>query len=319
MSNPLVKKYLTEGLLLFIGLALGVFIFSWFRVWVVGELDTAQFRQIIDLLPKNWRQFASVDFDWLVSYLGRTSLTLDEPMLVILVCAWGLVRGSDVVSGEMSRGTMEMLISQPLSRQKLYLTHARMTILFLGLLMGICWLGMSLGIWFCSVQESTYPEIKIPLVDYKIPLRFLPPNKETIAMADEVNPILFLPGIMNLFCLAFCFSGFAAFCSSWDRYRWRTIGIVATFFFVNAGMKIMGMGSQRLSWIENCCLFGLYSPAESIESAQREPWSPLYLLSYDAEGTLTGLGTLGCSLLLLAIGVAFYWIGMRIFIKRDLS
>ena len=62
MSGPLVKKYLNESLLLFIGIGLGVFIFSWFRVWVVGELDTAQFRQIIDLLPKNWRQFASVDF-----------------------------------------------------------------------------------------------------------------------------------------------------------------------------------------------------------------------------------------------------------------
>ena len=319
MSNPLVKKYLTEGLLLFIGIALGVFIFSWFRVWVVGELDTAQFRQIIDLLPKNWRQFASVDFDWLVSYLGRTSLTLDEPMLVMLVCAWGLVRGSDVVSGEMSRGTMEMLISQPLSRRKLFLTHAKLTILFLGLLMGICWLGMTLGIWFCSVQESTYPEFRIPVVDYRIPLRFLPAKTETISMASEVNPLAFLPGIMNLFCLAFCFSGFAAFCSSWDRYRWRTLGIVATFFFVNAGMKIMGMGSQRLSWVENCCLFGLYSPAESIEAAQREPWSPLYLLSYDADGALAGLGSLGCWLLLLAIGVMFYWVGMRIFVKRDLG
>ena len=244
MSRPLVKKYLTEGLLLFIGIALGVFIFSWFRVRVVGELDTAQFRQIIDLLPKNWRQFASVDFDWLVSYLGRTSLTLDEPMLVVLVCAWGLVRGSDVVSGEISRGTMEMLISQPLSRRRLYLTHATMTILFLVVLMGICWLGMSLGIWFCSVEESTYPELRIPIADYRIPLRFLPPKTETIAMATEVNPISFLPGIMNLFCLGFCFSGFSAFCSSWDRYRWRTLGIVATVFFINAGMKVMGMGSE---------------------------------------------------------------------------
>ena len=318
MSGPLVKKYLNESLLLFIGIGLGVFIFSWFRVWVVGELDTAQFRQIIDLLPKNWRQFASVDFDWLVSYLGRTSLTLDEPMLVILVCAWGLVRGSDVVSGEMGRGTMEMLISQPLSRRRLYLTHAKMTILFLGLLICICWLGMSLGIWFSDVEESTYPEFRIPIVDYRIPLRFLPPKTETISMADEVNPILFFPGIVNLFCLAFCFSGFAAFCSSWDRYRWRTLGIVATFFFINAGMKIMGMGSERLSWIESCCLFGLYGPANSIEAAQREPWSPLYLLSYDSSGAWTGLGSLGCSLLLLAIGVIFYWLGLRIFIKRDL-
>ena len=155
MTNPLVKKYIFEGLILFIGLALGVFIFSWFRVWVVGELDTAQFRQIIDLLPKNWRQFATVDFDWLVSYLGRTALTLDEPMLVVLVCAWGLVRGSDVVSGELSRGTMEMLLSQPLSRRKVFLTHAWMTVLFLGLLLGICWLGICLLYTSPSPRDAT--------------------------------------------------------------------------------------------------------------------------------------------------------------------
>ena len=318
MTNPLVKKYIFEGLILFIGLALGVFIFSWFRVWVVGELDTAQFRQIIDLLPKNWRQFATVDFDWLVSYLGRTALTLDEPMLVVLVCAWGLVRGSDVVSGELSRGTMEMLLSQPLSRRKVFLTHAWMTVLFLGLLLGICWLGMSLGIWSCSVEESTYPEIRIPVVDYKIPLSFLPPQKETIAMADVVNPVAFLPGVISLFCLAFCFSGFAAFCSSWDRYRWRTLGIVAAFFFANAGLKIMGMGSERFAWVEGCTLFGLYSPASTIESAQHDPWSPLYLLSKNAEGQFSGLGTMGSALLLVVIGLAFYWVGLRIFMKRDL-
>lgn len=316
--KALWKKYVAEGLLLFVGISIGVFIFSWFRVWVVGELDTAQFRQIIDLLPEDWRKFASVDFDWLVSYLGRTSLTLDEPMLITLVCGWGLVRGSDVVSGELGRGTMEMLLSQPVSRRQLYIQHARMTIGFLMVLIMICWLAMSLGIWTTSVNETTYSEFRIPIIDYGIPLSFLPPKKETVAMASVVNPIMFLPGLVNLFCIAFCFAGFGAFCSSWDRYRWRTLGIAVTFLFGNAGLKVMGMGSERLEWVENCSLFGLYHPASAIERWQAQSNSPLWLYQYNDEGVATGLGCLSNCLILILIGVGLYWIGLRIFEKRDL-
>jgi len=59
--------------LLLLAIGVGLFAFGWFRVTLVCELDTGKFRQIIDLLPSDWRKFASVDFDWMVSYLGRTS------------------------------------------------------------------------------------------------------------------------------------------------------------------------------------------------------------------------------------------------------
>ena len=318
MNKPLAKKYFAEGWLLFAGIAIGVFTFSWFRVWIVGELDTSQFRQIIDLFPKDWRRFISVDFDWLVSYLGRTSLTLDEPMLISLVAGWGLVRGSDVVSGELSRGTMEMLLAQPLSRRQVFLSHAFYTLLFLGVLVLICWFGMSLGIWTTSVEESTYPEIRVPIVDYRIPLSFLAPKKESIAMASVVNPALFLPGVVNLFCISFCLSGFAAFCSALDRYRWRTLGIVAAFYFANAGMKILGMGSKHFGWAESFSLFGMYHPASAIRQTEVDIWSPFWIFAYDSEGAISGLGMITNCTLLLVLGALLYYVGLRYFENRDL-
>ncbi|MEM9941712.1 MAG: ABC transporter permease subunit [Planctomycetota bacterium] len=314
----MTRKYLSEGVLLLVGLSIGILTFCWFRVWIVGELDTAQFRQIIDLLPKNWRQFATVDFDWLVSYLGRTSLTLDEPMLITLVCAWGLVRSSDVVSGELGRGTMEMLAAQPISRRRIYLHHAILTTICLTAMVALAWFGMSMGIWTTSVEETTYPELRIPIFDYRIPLTFLAPQVNTIAMSSQVSPIAFLPGVANLFCVAFCFAGFAALCSAMDRYRWRTIGIVAAFFFGNAGLKILGMGSEKLSWVENCTLFGLYHPASAIERAQSQPGSWYWIFEYNNSMEIQGLGGLPHCLILLAIGISLYWIGLIIFEKRDL-
>ena len=50
----------------------------------------------------------------------------------------------NVVSGELSRGTMEMLLAQPVSRRQVYWQHMLMTTLFLVLMMLICWFGMAL-------------------------------------------------------------------------------------------------------------------------------------------------------------------------------
>jgi len=257
MKNPLWKKYLSESWLLFVAIAIGLFAFGWFRVTVVCELDTSKFRQIIDLLPSDWRQFASVDFDWLVSYLGRTSTGFDEPMMISLLAAWAMVRGSDVVSGELSRGTMEMLLAQPVCRREVYLRHAMYTVVGLLLLSLVLWLGMAAGVWFATVKESTYPTIWIPVIDYRIPLQFLKPTVEVNRLSDYVNPVMFLPGVVNVFSVSVFFAGFAAMCSAFDRYRWRSLGVLAAFFFANASMKVVGKGSERFSWMENWCIFGL--------------------------------------------------------------
>lgn len=317
MNKALRHKYLFDAAILFVMCALGVFSFCWFRTWIVGELDTAQFKQIIDLLPNDWRKFATVDFDWLVSYLGRTALTLDEPMLVMFISAWVMVRGSDVVSGELSRGTMEMLLAQPVSRSRIYWTHAGYTILGLFLLILLTWAGMSFGIWTTSVEETTYPEFRVPIIDYRIPLTFLKPQVKTVAMITEVNPVMFLPGIVNLLLVGFFLAGFSAWCSSWDRYRWRTLGIVAAFYFVSAMLKILGMASETWAWVIRLSFFGLYEPASSIELHESQPGAVWWFGEYsDAE--LIGYGPMTHYVVLFGLGIFFYLLGAWIFKKRDL-
>ena len=318
MNGPLNRKYWSEAWLLFIACAIGVVSFCWFRTWVVGELDTSQFRQIIDLLPKDWRNFASVDFDWLVSYLGRTALALDEPMLVMLISGWVLVRGSDVVSGELGRGTMEMLLAQPVSRRRVFLNHAFWTLVGLGILMLLCWFAMAIGIWTSSVEETTYHEIHIPIVDYQIPLTFLPEQTELIQMSDEVDPMMFLPGIVNLWFLGWFLAGFAAMLSAFDRFRWRTLGIVSAFYFSNAGMKILGMSSAKLAWVEQLSIFGFYSPASVIQRTQTDPLSLLHFFKYSNEGQIQGTALLGSCLVLFVAGLICYVVGLRKFESRDL-
>jgi ABC-2 type transport system permease protein len=315
LRKALRRKYFSESWLLWSAIAVGISIFCWVRVRVVGEFDTSQFRQIVDLLPKDWRKFSSVDFDWLVSYLGRTALTLDEPMLLMLISSWVIVRGSDVVSGELGRGTMEMLLAQPVSRMKVWWTHAWWTFVGMIGLVFITWLFMAVGIWTTSVEETSYMELNLGIT--QVPLTFAEPVTETIAMSSKVNPLLFLPGVVNLFSLCFFLGGFSAWCSSMDRFRWRTLGIVAAFYFLQGGMKVLAMASESLSWIRFVTVFGYYGPANSIEAAQRSFLNCFALFKVGTQGQLMPAPLLN-NLLLLSLGALLYVWGSRIFKSRDL-
>jgi ABC-2 type transport system permease protein len=177
---------------------------------------------------------------------------------------------------------------------------------------------MSLGIWTTSVEETFYPELHVPIVGSKIPLTMFPARTETIAMSSVVNPVMFLPGVINLWFLGWFLAGLAAMVSSFDRFRWRTLGILAAFYFVNAGLKVVGMGSESLQWVKKLSVFSFYSPASVIERTSVNPWSVLHVFRYNAEGQLVGIGLFGSCLALFALGLAAYWVGLKRFESRDL-
>ena len=243
----MAKKYFRESILLWIAVAIGLFIFAWFRVWIVGEVDTARFEQILELLPKDWRRFSPVNFEWLISYLGRTSLTLDEPMIMFMTAVWAIVRGSDVVSGELNRGTMELVLSQPISRRQVYIQHALLSVVGAFVLIGLIWLAMAMAVWTTDIEQSTYPVFKVPFVGTEIPLTGLGAKEELIPMVEKVQPNQFWPGVANLFCFNFFLIAFSMMFSSWDRFRWRTLGIVVGVYFIQAMIKFGSVASESFA------------------------------------------------------------------------
>ena len=319
INRSLARKFLRESALLFVACTAGLFAFSWFRVWIVGELDTARFQQIIEMLPSDWRRFSPVDYQWLISYLGRTALTLDEPMLMMLLSAWAMVRGSYVVSGELNRGTLEWILAQPVSRSRLYWQHVGMTLAGGVVLVLIVWLGMAIGIWTTSVEETRFPEIRIPIVDYRIPITFMGAQTEVVPMSSEVSPMEFWPGVINLFSLAFFLTGISAWCSSWDRYRWRTLGLVGGFYFANALIKMLALSAEKYSFLRFVNLFGFYEPALAIQHVDTgSSRAFLDIVIRGQTGDVVGLGPGMNNLVLVVVGVTLLVWGAVIFDRRDL-
>ena len=317
-NGALLRKFFRESVLLWIAAAVGLSAFAWFRVWIVSEVDTARFKQILELLPQDWRRFSPVDFEWLISYLGRTALTLDEPKIMLLIAAWTIVRGSDVVSGELNRGTMEMVLAQPISRVRVFLQHAILTTFGLVMLVALVWLAMSIAVWTTPFEEVTYPTFTEPITGAKIPITMFEPKTEKFMLSDRVNPSLFGPGILNLACFGFFLLSHAMMFSSWDRFRWRTLGILAGIYIVQAMLKVGAMASESFRWLQWFTYFTLFEPSMLIEMHDSHPERVWWIFRYTDADQIAGLGPLGINLTLILLSCMCIGIGCLVFHRRDL-
>jgi ABC-2 type transport system permease protein len=319
MNRIVLKKALIEVRLLFAACAATLFAFCWLRVWIVSRLEMSSFAQIIEQLWDKWKDFSPVPLSQLLSYAGRIAMGYDEPIVVFTVAIFAVARGSDAVAGELNRGSMEMLLAQPVSRLQVLYSQAVVTVGALLLLAFASWAGTWAGIQAHKVvEEEPPPSLKIPGFGFEIPLSFSPGKKITVPMRERVDAMKLLPGAVNLFALGFCWAGIATLVSSADRYRWRTIGIVSTLFVLQLIAKIAGLAIPKLRWLSNLTVFTAYEPQKYVSVAVNMPDQTWAMLLRDSQGQVIDLGPLGYNLILVGIGAVCYLAAGAVFHRRDL-
>lgn len=318
MNRAVLKKCIIEVRLLLAACAIALFAFCWVRVWIVSTIESSVFSSILDKLWDKFESFAPVPLSQLVTYTGRIAMTFDEPIVVMCMSLFAIARGSDAVSGELNRGTMEMLLAQPVSRLQVLSTQALVTISGIVLLALASYAGVVVGVNATSVEEEPPARtLSIPGFGFSIPLEFKPREKVSIPMRERVNTEHLIPGAVNLLCLGVCLAGLATLVSSWERYRWRTIGIIVTFWVLSTVAKVLGTALDGWEALRYVSIFTAYEPQKFISIAMNAPdytWAFTYVpLKGAAE-----IGPLAYNLLLLAIGAVAYALSALIFIKRDL-
>ena len=319
MNRAVLKKCLFEARLLLLACAATLFSFCWLRVWIVSRLEMSSFASIIEKLWDKWKDFSPVPLSQLLSYSGRIAVGYDEPIVVFSVAIFAIARGSDAVSGELGRGTMEMLLAQPISRLQVLYSQALVTVVALLLLSLAAWGGTYAGIQTNYVtEEAPAPSLRIPGLGIEIPLSFKPGKSITVPMRERVSAMDLLPGAVNLFCFGVCWAGLATLVSACDRYRWRTIGIVSSFFVLQMIMKIAGLAVDWLRPLLSLSIFTAYEPQKFVSIAVNMPEQTWALLLRDSDGRVIDTGPLGYNLILLGIGLAAYLLAGAIFHKRDL-
>ncbi len=232
--------------------------FPWIYLWLSAQIPMNAFHDVLlRAIPEDWQKLSGVPFSEVATYAGRVALAFVDPVVVLAATVWGITRGSDAVSGQVERGTMEMLLAQPVTRRAVFTTQAVATTMgaavLCGVLLASVWSAVSFGPW-----------------------------------AGKVEPARFVPAVLNVFGLMVCMAGITAAVSAADSYRWRTIGILCGFYVFSILAKLVGRMSGMFAWVGYLSVFNAYEP-QRLVGGTADAWRLLML--YD--GVLLGVGVLG--------------------------
>jgi len=319
MFRLLLKKAMLEAWPLLLACSLMVFAFCWTRVWIVTRFELQRFEAFLEQL-RPFEQFMPVPLEQVLTYAGSLALTFDEPVLLLCVLVWSISRGSDVVSGELGRGTLEMLLAQPVSRLQLMWAHCLIAIGGLACLASLVWCGLYAGIQTNQVRETveTGTTLKVPFTNLRIPLFQGEEQTVLVPLADRVDASLFLPPCLNLFAFSLFILSLSTLVSAVDRYRWRTIGIVVGFYVLQLLLYLLAKSTPETRWCHALTFFSLYSPSGMVNLSTRDPQAAWALTYAQSTFWVTPLGPLGLTLTLFALSAICFTLAGWVFQRRDL-
>jgi ABC-2 type transport system permease protein len=317
MNRSLIKKAIVESRLLLASCMTALFGFCWTRVWLVSQFEMSRVQTIVEQFQQ-FERFLPVPFEQLFTYAGRIALTYDEPIVIVCMSLWAIARGSDCISGEIGRGTMEMLLAQPVSRLQILWSQSLVTVIGTALLAIASWLGVYVGIRTTIVEEpKPAANLTIPWFGVELPNPLAKTEMQRVPMSQRVEAAWFVPAAFNLFSLGVFGAGLSTLLSACDRYRWRTIGMVVGFYIVEMTVKIVGRAADHLAWLGRWTFFTAYEPERFVSVAVRDPELAWAVWASDLPGVWE-LGPLGYNSILLGIGLAAFAGATLVFRSRDI-
>jgi ABC-2 type transport system permease protein len=282
MNPALWKKAIYEPRWLLLSSLAFMFAVHWLRVWVSSFFSLDALKGMLSFMPEVAEQLMPVPFSQVATSAGRIAVAYDDPIVLLLVTVWAISRGSDAVSGELNRGTMEMLLAQPLTRFNVLGTQAAVTLGGAALLASAALLGTSVAL-------------------------------STITLEESVSPTVFVPAALNLFAMTVFLAGLTTMVSSGTNYRSHTIGIVGAFYAVSMIIKIVGRLAPGWKWLTYTSFFTPFEPQLLVSDLSRA-WS---LWVGTANGSFE-VGGLGYDSILIGLGLVCYAMAAIIFCRRDL-
>jgi ABC-2 type transport system permease protein len=319
VSFPLFRKTVNDARWLLIACAATLFAFSWIRVIIVASMETYQLQRIARNLPDLIKRLSPVPIEQLISYPGLVGFTYEEPLAYLIMAVWTISRGSDIVSGEISRGTMEMLLAQPVSRLRYVMTHTLVTVLGVAVLSFAAYGGTYGGVTTTGIKNRKPARTwTVPLFNMKLESQERKEEFEWIPMTKFVEPKVYWAASANYASLGVFLAGATTFLSSFDRYRWRTIGIIVGFYVIQTIVELTGMAVEGYRWLLNFTFFAAYEPVATVTEASKDASSAWRFWSPETHGMIPDLGPMGCNAALLSMGAAGIIAAAIIFCRRDL-
>ncbi len=229
------------------------------------------------------------------------SISYVHPIVITILGIWAIGRATNAIAGEIDRGTMELLLAQPIRRSAIILSHLIVDAIAFPTICIVMWLGTYCGTWWMELQNP--PDAAAILKSSKRPA--LPVTEESLQKARQaltVDPFVFLRALPFVAGLLFGISGLTIAMSAMGRSRAIIWGCAVSLFLAMFLVNIFGqIWPEWLYWLRLATVYYHYQPQLMI---LRDGWR-----SAPAWGHLAVLLGFGAG------GYAFAWI---YFTRRDL-
>jgi ABC-2 type transport system permease protein len=221
-----------------------------------------------------------------------------HPLMQVLFCLWAIGRSAGAIAGEIERGTMELLLAQPVPRWRVVVAHFLADVLLIPILCLSLWGGLWFGI---TLVGELHPD---PEAFKALPM----PPKEVDPEILKMDVSAFGAPLLNVAAFLFAVGGLTMWLSAAGRSRWRVIGFAALIMVIQFIMNIIGQIWDTVSFLRPLSLFYYYQPQQI---ALRGSWS----VPLDPIGRHIHISMV---FVLLAVGAAGYGLALRTFVRRDL-
>lgn len=251
MTLILVRKLLRDVRvwLLVVALLLAVFQCLWARVThnismqLLPFLDS-QLVQGVEALLRTLFQEGPAKL--VQTLIGGETIDLRRPMDMLsigyvhpftqtILCFWAIGRAAGAIAGEIDRGTMELLLAQPLSRGRLLFAHLCVDLIAIPILCLSMWLGTVVGTNVFDLVDGPTPALR-------------------------ADPLRFAPALVNVGVMVFAASGATMVLSAAGRFRNRVLGLAIFLFLIQFLINLIGQLWTAAEPLRPCTLFYYYQP-----------------------------------------------------------
>jgi ABC-2 type transport system permease protein len=201
--------------------------------------------------------------------LDMVSISYVHPLTQTMLCVWAIGRASGAIAGEIDRGTMELLLAQPIRRGQVVLAHLYVDAIAVPVLCLSLWAGTWLGVFLVG---------------------FIGNANEALA----VNPWAFAPSLVSVGLLVFALSGMTLWLSAAGRFRWRVLGLAVLLALVQFLLNVIGQLWAPAEPLRPFTVFYYYQPQPIILQADWYGHGEIWLRT----AVLAGVGTVGYALAL---------------------
>ncbi|MFT3881904.1 MAG: ABC transporter permease subunit [Gemmatales bacterium] len=189
-----------------------------------------------------------------------------HPLPQTILMIWALGRGASAIAGEIERGTMELLVSQPIPRWKIVTTNLIVDLVTIPTLALCMFLGTYLGTTLVPLNKSLIDTTPIDLTPY-------------------------WRGIVLAVAFAFAMSGVTYAISSMGRSRWRVLAWTFGIILAMSILNLLGQLWDTLGPWRPLAIHYYFQPQYAILKGQ---WTlPVAGVQVNALYVMLGVATLG--------------------------